>query len=248
MQISIYTDGACDIHAGNRPGGWAAILRATDENGDLIRERVVSGGAEGTTNNRMELTAVIEGLKALKSTESVTVYSDSRYVIDIGRGTKKSVKNKALWQEYDKIAKTHLISWQYVAGHSGDALNERCDRLAVAEKNKRAVPKEANEVETKTVANATFRIYLSTQYQGKVKASAWAALVVEGDRIREFSGRLKNTTEIEATLIGAIAALNSVPAAEDAALFTAQEYLAKGMNQWLPGWQARGWKRATVSR
>ena len=64
MQITIYTDGACDIHADNQPGGWAAILLAIDENGKVIREKVISGGAENTTNNQMELQAVIEGLKS----------------------------------------------------------------------------------------------------------------------------------------------------------------------------------------
>ena len=65
MQITIYTDGACDIHAENKPGGWAAILQAIDDQGDLLKETVISGGAEHTTNNQMELTAVIEGLKKL---------------------------------------------------------------------------------------------------------------------------------------------------------------------------------------
>ena len=89
MQITIYTDGACDIHADNQPGGWAAILCASDECGNVIKESIVRGGREMTTNNQMELTAVIEGLKALKRSSNITVVSDSRYVIDIAGKAKK---------------------------------------------------------------------------------------------------------------------------------------------------------------
>ena len=82
MQITIYTDGASDIHADNQPGGWGTILVVADDNGKVIDETILSGGEEMTTNNRMELMAVIEGLKALKKTKSVKVVSDSKYVIE----------------------------------------------------------------------------------------------------------------------------------------------------------------------
>ena len=140
MQITIYTDGACDIHADNQPGGWAAILRAADASGAIVKETVLSGGAESTTNNQMELTAVIEGIKALKKPAEVTIFTDSRYVIDIARKAKGAKLNRALWQAFFDIAGPHQIDWRFVKGHAGDALNERCDRLAVAEKNRRAKP------------------------------------------------------------------------------------------------------------
>ena len=82
MEITIYTDGACDIHAENKPGGWATILVATNDNGKPIKETVLSGGQEMTTNNQMELMAVIEGLKSLSKPTNVTVVSDSKYVIN----------------------------------------------------------------------------------------------------------------------------------------------------------------------
>ena len=132
MQITLYTDGACDIHAENQPGGWAAILRAVGDDGEVIREKVISGGAEHTTNNQMELTAVIEGLRLLTQATGLTIVSDSRYVIDIATNKKKAVKNKALWKNYFQLAKVHYMEWTYVAGHSGNELNERCDKLAVA--------------------------------------------------------------------------------------------------------------------
>ena len=101
MQITLYTDGACDIHADNQPGGWAAILCAVNEKGKVIKETVISGGQEMTTSNQMELTAVIEGLKRLQSPIDITIVTDSKYVIDIASRNKTSIEaNKALWREY----------------------------------------------------------------------------------------------------------------------------------------------------
>ena len=238
MQITIFTDGACDIHAENRPGGWAAIIQATNEAGELLKETVASGGAEQTTNNQMELTAVVEGLKLLTNSAKLTVYSDSRYVIDIARGMKKPAKNRKLWRAYFDLADRHMIDWKYVAGHSGDELNERCDRLAVAERRKLAKPAPRSA----TATDSAIQVYLSTQLKRKSKTTAWAAVIVEGGVDSEASGRLELASELEATLVGAIRSLESLPPGESATLFTAQEYLSKGMRLWLAGWEARGWK------
>ena len=242
MQITIYTDGACDIHADNQPGGWAAILQATSEDGMVAKEKVISGGAVKTTNNRMELTAVIEGLKMLTHVTGLVIVSDSRYVIDIATKTKKVVKNKTLWQDFFRAAEGHYIEWRHVEGHSGNELNERCDRLAVAEKNKRAKPKTQSPAENAAIPTGMAGIYLSTRYAAKVKATAWAAVVVIGDEARELSGRQENTSELEATLIGAIKSIESLSATQNVIVFTAQEYLSNGTNQWLAGWIANGWK------
>ena len=242
MQITIYTDGACDIHADNQPGGWAAILQAVDESGKLVKETVVSGGAESTTNNQMELTAVIEGLKALRRQSAVTIVSDSRYVIDIARGAKKVGKNRSLWKAYFEIAGQHMIDWKYVAGHSGNELNERCDRLAVAERRRFTKPAADSAAEQWSTTDTDVLVYLSTQYSGKSKTTSWAAVIVEGGVTRELSGLLTDTTELEGTLIGAISSLKSLPPGKSATVFTAQEYLAKGMNLWLAAWAARKWK------
>ncbi len=242
MQITIYTDGACDIHAENRPGGWAAILRATDENGKLLKESVISGGEEQTTNNRMELRAVIEGLRTLSEPAKATLLTDSRYVLDIASGKKKPTRNKALWQEFRAEAHKHAISWSYVAGHSGDELNERCDRLAVAEKLKLARSSGHADEEAVPAILAAYEVYLSTQYSGKAKASAWSAIVLHDSRSAELSGKLVDTREPEAVLIAAIETLKTLPSRQSVAIFTAQEYLAKGMNEWLAGWVKRNWR------
>jgi ribonuclease HI len=133
--IDIFTDGACSGNPG--PGGWAAILR------DRHHEKELSGGEPATTNNRMEMMAVIEGLKALKNPSPVTIHTDSRYVMDgaskwiLGwkkkgwkTADKKPVKNEDLWRILDDEMSRHTVHWVWVAGHSGHPENERADQLA----------------------------------------------------------------------------------------------------------------------
>lgn len=131
-KVEIYTDGACSGNPG--PGGWGAILRY----GGIEKE--LSGGAVDTTNNRMELTAAIKALEALKKSCVVELYTDSTYVKDgitewikgwKKRGWKK-VKNRDLWEVLDSLNSKHQISWHWVKGHSGHPENERADELAVA--------------------------------------------------------------------------------------------------------------------
>ena len=133
--ITIYTDGACKGNPG--PGGWGAWLKSGEH------ERELWGGEPATTNNRMELTAVIEALSALKTSSQVVLYLDSEYVRNgitswihnwKRRGWKtadnKPVKNVDLWQRLDVLAQTHQIEWRWVKGHAGDPGNERADGVA----------------------------------------------------------------------------------------------------------------------
>ena len=135
--IDIFTDGACSGNPG--PGGWAAILRVGGH------ERELSGGEVQTTNNRMELLAVIHALKALKRRSSVRLHTDSRYVMDGATkwlerwkangwrtANKKPVKNEDLWRVLDEARSEHSITWKWVAGHSGHSENDRADALARA--------------------------------------------------------------------------------------------------------------------
>jgi len=129
-QVTIFCDGSSLGNPG--PGGYGVILRYGN------REKELTGGEPMTTNNRMELMAVIEGLKALKEPCDVTIYSDSSYVVNainewlegwVKRHFKK-VKNPDLWQEYIEVAKPHDVKAIWVRGHSGHPENERCDVLA----------------------------------------------------------------------------------------------------------------------
>jgi len=138
--VKIYTDGACRGNPG--PGGWGAVLIYKDN----VKE--ISGGENHTTNNRMELTAVIKALESLKSNAEIDVYSDSSYVVNgmtswihdwRRRGWKRAsgaLENRDLWQRLSGLSDQHLINWNWVRGHAGDELNERADKLAVS-----AVPK-----------------------------------------------------------------------------------------------------------
>lgn len=141
--ITIYTDGACRGNPG--PGGYAAILVATNGDGRVLKELTVSGGEAHTTNNRMELRAAIEGLRALSDPTRVSLLSDSEYLVKTMKFRWKRHKNLDLWAEIDALAATHTINWRHVRGHAGHEYNERCDRLAVAEIAKLKAPGRAAE-------------------------------------------------------------------------------------------------------
>ena len=137
--IILYTDGACSGNPGK--GGWGAILKYNDY------EMVLSGGAASPTNNRMELTAVIKGLEALKESCDVQIYSDSAYVVNSflqnwitawqennwKTSSKKDVLNVDLWKKLVELTHKHSVQWFKVKGHADNELNNRCDKLARAE-------------------------------------------------------------------------------------------------------------------
>ena len=141
-KIEIYTDGACSGNPG--PGGWGAVLRYKGI------EKELSGGEQNTTNNRMELTAVIEALRALKEPCMITLYTDSKYVSDAfnqgwiyswmkkdwKKADGKPVLNRELWQQLYALWKQHDITLVWVKGHADNVYNNRCDALAVEESKK----------------------------------------------------------------------------------------------------------------
>lgn len=120
--VDIYCDGSCTGNPG--VGGWGTIL-VYNEN-----EKCLHGSSNNTTNNQMEITAVIEGLKALKEPCDVTVYTDSQYVVNtMTKGWKRN-KNIELWNLLDNHIKNHTVSFVWIKGHNGHTYNERCDKLA----------------------------------------------------------------------------------------------------------------------
>ena len=137
--VIIYTDGGCDPNPG--PGGWAALII----HGNKVEE--ISGADLKTTNNRMELTAAIEGLRSLKKPSTVTLYTDSQYLqkgIEIWmpgwlkknwRGSNGPVANKELWQELLGESQRHQLTWRWMRGHTGNPYNERVDRLCGLARN-----------------------------------------------------------------------------------------------------------------
>ncbi len=143
MKVKLYTDGACSGNPG--PGGYGFVLQYVDTKGNL-HEREESDAFESTTNNRMEVTAVIEGLKRLNRPCAVTVYSDSQYLVnavnqkwlndwlskDFRRGKRGEIKNIDLWEELIMAMKPHTVEFIWVRGHADNEVNNRCDRLAVS--------------------------------------------------------------------------------------------------------------------
>ena len=140
MLVLAYTDGACSGNPG--PGGWGVLLQAF-RGSELIRERELCGGETQTTNNRMELTAAIEALQALKRPTEITIRTDSEYVRNgitswiqgwkaknWRRGKNQPVKNADLWKRLDELAGRHDVRWEWVKGHADNPGNERADRLA----------------------------------------------------------------------------------------------------------------------
>ena len=143
-EVTIYTDGACSGNPG--PGGWGAVLCYKGT------EKELSGGEAMTTNNRMELTAAVSALKALKEPCRVYIYSDSKYLVDSlmkgwviawekrgwVKADKKPALNADLWQELLRLDKVHEITYHWVKGHADDDYNNRCDELAVARRDEYA--------------------------------------------------------------------------------------------------------------
>jgi ribonuclease HI len=134
-KVEMFTDGACSGNPG--PGGWGTILRYKTV------EKELSGYSPATTNNRMELTAVVEGLRAIKEPCHLIIYTDSRYLKEGITGwiqkwkrngwktsSKTPVKNQDLWEALDQAARKHTIEWRWVRGHAGHPENERADQLA----------------------------------------------------------------------------------------------------------------------
>ncbi|MEM7614552.1 MAG: ribonuclease HI [Pseudomonadota bacterium] len=138
--IVAHTDGACSGNPG--PGGWGVVIQAIDGE-TVLKERTLNGGAAETTNNRMELTAAIEALRAMDRRTAIRIVTDSTYVRDgitkwihgwkrngWKTAAKKAVKNAELWQDLEREASAHDVTWDWIKGHAGHPENERADELA----------------------------------------------------------------------------------------------------------------------
>lgn len=192
-QVQIVTDGSCIGNPG--PGGWACILRCDSE------ERELSGGEAQTTNNRMELTAAINGLKALRGICEVEVVTDSQYLKQgvtqylsrwkiNGWRTSDPVLNQDLWRELDDVASRQTIRWTWIAGHDSRDLHNRCDALAQA-----AARKEANHSVRPALALRVPLIEHATDL-GSLRRRAWFWETCCGQKFGKFVGRSYRLTTL----------------------------------------------------
>lgn len=128
--VKIYTDGACLTNPGG-PGGIGTIIQQNGKKTEISKGYpIAKEGESQVTNNRMEIQAIIEGLKSLKEPSSVLVYSDSQYAINCARGIWQKTKNIDLWIELEPLMDLHRVRFEWVRGHSDDELNNRCDEIA----------------------------------------------------------------------------------------------------------------------
>ncbi len=237
-EVTIYTDGACDPNPG--PGGWAAVLQFGDA------EKELTGSEPHTTNNRMELQAVIAALTALKVPCRVTLHTDSTYVQKgvseyLARwkakgwltSDKKAVANQDLWQQLDAALQRHTIEWRWVKGHAGDPLNERVDQLAVGQIPRSALPL--------TDAQAA-HVFTGVSCRGQIGPGGWAVIIEVDNVARELSGREATTSANRLHLIAAQQGLLAAPTDRVVHLYTPSDYVAQGAQQWVRGWAARGWR------
>jgi len=237
-EVLIYTDGACDPNPG--PGGWAAVLRFA------AHEKVLTGADPRTTNNRMELQAVIAALNALKKPCRVMLHTDSRYVQTgvteyLARwkmkgwqtADKKAVANQDLWQALDEALAQHQIEWVWVKGHAGDPLNERVDQLAVS-----MIPRSALPLNDAQAAH----VFTGVSCLGQTGPGGWAAIIRDRDDVHEVSGHEDHTSANRLHLLAAQKGLEDAPLKSIVHVYTPSDYVAQGATQWVKNWIAQGWR------
>ena len=242
----IYTDGACDPNPG--PGGWAAVLTAGPH------EKELKGGEAHTTNNRMELQAVIAALEALKQPCRIELNTDSKYVQQgvtsyLARwktqgwktSDKRDVVNRDLWEALDRALQRHQITWHWVKGHAGDPLNERVDRLAVSMIPRLRLPLDDPDA---------LHLFTGVSCLGTSGPGAWVAVLRPGapaaaplaDDERVWSGRETQTSANRLHLLAIAGGLAAAPVGAAVHVYTPSDYAAQGAAQWVKAWAAQGWR------
>jgi len=250
--VIIYTDGGCKPNPG--PGGWGVLLLWGI---DYAKE--LSGAEPHTTNNRMELTAAIEALRALKRPCDVTLHTDSEYLQQgitswlpdwIARGWRRKgnrpVENEDLWRALHAETQRHTISWRWVKGHAGDAHNERVDQLAT-----QARERLLQQIDSPASAafDPDYEIALRISLPKNSSTGGWAARIAarDGDSQDTISGRLAASSSNRLWLLAALEALRHIPEGASVRVFAPDSYLVTGITRWVKGWRAHGWKTKSGS-
>lgn len=237
-KIVIYSDGGADPNPGI--GGWAAILTYKNH------ERILTGNEPQSTNNRMELTAAIAALEALKRPSLVEFHTDSEYLrkginewIDNWqeRGWKtksgKPVSNVDLWRRLIPLVNRHDINWHWVKAHAGNPLNERVDALA-REARLAITPDEQ-------LSSDLPHLYLRSSCRGNPGPGGWGVVLEIGDETIQNSGAEPSTTNNRMEITAAIEGLLMLERGSAAQIFTTSDYLYQGITRWIHGWRQRNW-------
>jgi ribonuclease HI len=250
-KVTIYTDGGAMPNPG--AGGWGAVLIFDKDGSEHKRE--LSGGANDTTNNRMELTAAIEALQALKQPCQIEFYTDSQYVkkginewMENWQRTNfknNTIQNVDLWVVLDREVRKHEINWHWVKGHAGNYYNEIVDKLATAGRAPFVTGTTLQAEEAAPDDPNVMRAYLAVSCLGTPGVGAWAVLLQQGDDSRMLTGGLPSTNVGRLDLLSAVAALEAVPAGSSIKVYTGSSYLRDGITQWIQGWKKSGWQKKT---
>ncbi len=245
QSITLYTDGGCDPNPG--PGGWGVVMVYGAE----MRE--LSGREPHTTNNRMELTAAIHGLKALKRPCTVRVYTDSQYLRQGMTSwvngwqrngwrtrTGQPVENQDLWQQLLTLTARHEVTWQWIRGHQGHPLNERADALATAARQQRSSHRERP---APTIGLPECTLYCRGSCQGNPGPGGYAAVVVAPPASPSVvSGGWPDTTNNLMELWAVIAGLRQLQRPTRVTICTASRYVIDGATRYLAEWERSGWR------
>jgi ribonuclease HI len=239
-EVTIYTDGGADPNPGI--GGWAAILQHGQG------EKVLTGNAPSTTNNRMELTAAIAALSALKRPCRVDLYTDSEYLRRgisewIESWTEKNWRteggkrgaNADLWRKLLSLTEKHEIEWHWVRGHSGDTLNERVDDLA--RKARMAITPPS------AISPDAPRLFVRASCKGNPGPGGWGVVLERDEDTTQLSGSEPNTTNNRMELRAAIEGLQMLPPGTEVQVITTSDYLYQGITNWIHGWRRRDWQK-----
>ncbi len=247
----IYTDGGASPNPG--PGGWGAVI--LDANGRAAKE--LSGGELDSTNNRMELTAAIEGLRSQPAGSRIVLYTDSTYVRNgitkwikswvaknwmRGPKANEPVKNADLWKQLHQLDRERHVDWRWLKGHAGHEFNERADELASA-----AILTQGG-VDGKTLVEQREADFDAADRQVILKVRAhkgnaqWIALIMDRGHQQQLDGTETGTAN-RAELRAGLSVLTATD--HDLSLsFRCGDYFAKGCSEWLAGWKSRGWLTA----
>lgn len=236
--VTIYTDGACNPNPG--PGGWAAILLWP-----RAKPQELCGAETQTSNNQMELRAVLEALTVLDGPHQVVLFTDSQY---LRRGitewlprweergwqtqAKQAVKNQDLWQALATEAKRHHLEWQWVKGHAGHKWNERVDQLARSMIP--AVPLPLGDT-------AAIHIFAAASYLGKQQSGGWGVVLHYQETTKTLNGHQPASSANRMHLTAAIQGLQAIKKPLPIHIYTSSGYLRDGMTRWVTGWQRQNW-------
>ncbi len=237
--ITIYTDGACNPNPG--PGGWAAILLRPN-----AMPQELTGAAEQTTNNQMEMQAVLSALKSLPNPHLITLYTDSKYLkqgltewLPIWQKRnwqttgKQAVKNQDLWRALASEIQRHKIDWRWVKGHAGNEWNERADKLATSQ-----LPEVTLPLDDETAIH----IFAAASYLGKQKSGGWGIVMRYQEHLKTLSGHEANTSANRMHLLAALNGVQAIKKSLPIHFYTGSDYVRDGVTKWVKSWQRQNWQ------